>query len=87
MQQVLANMNPSDCTVVSFLSQQVVQPVGMWPGGLCPNHEGTQSCYFCFGFYFGTWEFICLEIKYVTVTIFDVLVLLRRDDQICMLIG
>lgn len=42
---------------------------------------------FVLGFIFGTWEFICLEIKYVTVPIFDVLVLPRGDDQICMLIG
>lgn len=56
VQQVLANMNPSDCTVVSFLSQQVVRPVGTRPRGLRPSHEGTQSCYFCFGFYFGTWQ-------------------------------
>lgn len=46
---------PFDCTVVSFLSLQVVQPIGTLGliGRLCPSHEGTQSCYFCLGFISG----------------------------------
>lgn len=62
MQQVLANMNPSDCTVDSFLSQQVVRPVGTL--GLAPlsvpvgrEHGPATSV---LGFILGTWIIVYL---------------------------